>query len=215
MWPLNALTSEKKDFIWDEDCQKAFETLKTAITTAPALAMPTPDRPFWVETNGSGIRLGAILIQKQNDWWHPIAFIPQSLNDAEWNYHAADLEMATIIFALQEWCHYLLDAAHPFEILMDHQNLTYFKKLQDLSRRQAWWQQLLWEYHLTFVFWPGKTNPADPLSQRSDFEKGVEDDNKAKILLLDHLFTSSNSSNIVATCSVEMKKKKIWFMIMC
>ena len=81
--PLNALTSEKKEFVWDENCQKAFEALKTAITTAPALAMPTPDDPFRVETDGSGIRLGAVLTQKQNDRWHPIAFILQSLSDAE------------------------------------------------------------------------------------------------------------------------------------
>ena len=131
--------SEKKEFVWNENWQKAFEALKTAITTAPALAMPTHNGPFWVKTDGSGIGLGAVLTQKQNDRWHPITFISQSLSDAEWNYHATDLEMAAVIFALQEWHHYLLDAAHPFEILTDHQNLTYFKKPQDLSRRQAWW----------------------------------------------------------------------------
>ena len=200
--------SEKKEFVCDESCQKAFEALKMAITMAPALAMPTPDGPFRVETNGSGIGLGAVLTQKQNDCWHPIAFISQSLSDAEQNYHAADLEMAAVIFALQEWRHYLLDAAHPFEILTNHQNLTYFKKPQDLSRRQAQWQQLLQEYHFTFVHRPGKTNPADPLSRRSDFEKRVEDDNKAKILLLDHLFTP-DSSNVVATRSVGTQKQLI------
>ena len=81
--PLKARTSEKKEFVWDENCQKAFEALKTAITTAPALAMPTPDGPFRVETDGSGIRLGAVLTQRQNDRWHPIAFISQSLSDVE------------------------------------------------------------------------------------------------------------------------------------
>ena len=206
--PLNALTSEKKEFVWDKNCQKAFEVLKMAITTAPVLAMPTPERPFQVETNGSGIGLGAVLTQKQNDHWNPIAFISQSLSDVERNYHATDLKMAAVIFTLQEWHHYLLDAAHPFEILTDHQNLMYFKKPQDLSRRQARWQQLLQEYHFTFIHRPGKTNPADPLSWRSDFEKGVEDDNKAKILLPDHLFIP-DSSNVVATCSVETQKQSI------
>ena len=128
--PLNAFTSEKKAFMWDDNCQRAFEALKMANTMAPAWAMPTPEGPFWVETDGSGIRLGAVLIQKQNDWWHPIAFISQSLSDAEWNYHAADLEMAVVIFALQEWHHYLLDAAHPFEILTNHQISHTSKKPQ-------------------------------------------------------------------------------------
>ena len=44
--PLSALTSEKKEFVWTDECQKAFETLKVAITTAPALAMPINDGPF-------------------------------------------------------------------------------------------------------------------------------------------------------------------------
>ena len=71
--------------------------------SAPALAMPTDTDPFRVETDGSGQGLGAVLSQKQNDWWHPISFISRSLGEAERNYHAADLEMTAIIFALEEW----------------------------------------------------------------------------------------------------------------
>ena len=121
----------------------AFESLKTTITTAPTLSMPTPDDPFQVETDGSGIGIGMVLFQKQDDRWHLIAYISKSLSDAEQNYHTTDLEMAAVIFALTEWQHYLLGATHPFEVLTEHQNLTYFCKLQDLSRRQAWWEQLI------------------------------------------------------------------------
>ena len=164
--PLNALTSEKKDWDWTADCQTAFDALKTAVTSAPTLAMPTATDPFRVETDGSGVGLGAVLSQFQNNVWHPVAFISHSLSDAERNYHAADLEMAAIVFALKEWRHYLVDAAHPFEILTDHQNLTYFKKPQDLNCRQARWAHFLQQYHFTMTHRSGKTNPADPLSQR-------------------------------------------------
>ena len=81
--PLNALTSVKKDFEWSTECQHAFDALKQKITTAPALRMPTDTDPFRVETDGSGVGLGAILTQKQSDRWHPIAFISKSLSDAE------------------------------------------------------------------------------------------------------------------------------------
>ena len=100
---------------------------------ALALRMPNNEDPFWIETDGSGIGIGAILSQQQGDCWHPIAFISHSLNDAEWNYHTTDLKMAAIIFALKEWRQYLLDAKYPFMILMDHKNLEYFTKPQDLS----------------------------------------------------------------------------------
>ena len=184
MKPLNAAISEKIDFVWTDDCQQAFELLKEAITTTPALAMPMPDEPFRVETDGSGIGLGAVLTQKQNDHWHPIAFISKSLSEAERNYHAVDLKVDAIIFALQEWHHYLLSAKHSFEILTDHQNRLYFKRPHDLSHRQARWQQLLQEYHFTIVHQLGKTNPADPLSRRPDFEKGVDVRDVIFLLLL-------------------------------
>jgi len=83
----------------------AFESLKSTITTAPTLSMPTTDDPFCIETDGSGIGIGTVLSQKQDDQWHPIAYISKSLSDTERNYHAADLEMATVIFALTEWRH--------------------------------------------------------------------------------------------------------------
>ena len=186
--PLNALTSEKKEFEWTKECQKAFETLKKAITSAPALAMPTDDDPFRIETDGSGIGLGTILSQKQNDHWHPIAFISRSLSNAKWNYHAVDLKMAAIIFAVQEWRHYLLDAQKEFTILTNHKNLEYFRKPQDLSHWQVQWKQIMQEYHYVMEHHSGKTNPANPLSQRPDFEKGVESNNKQEILLPQYLF---------------------------
>ena len=89
--------------------------------------------------------------------------------------------MAAIIFALKEWHQYLLDTKHPFMILMDHKNLEYFTKPQDLSHQQACWNQILQEYHYVIQH-PGKTNPANPLSQRPDFEKGVKDNIQIQIL---------------------------------
>ena len=135
--PLNTLTSKKIPFEWTAKCQMAFEQLKRKITMALALRMPNDEDPFCIKTDRSGIRIRAILSQQQGDRWHPIAFISCSLNDTERNYHAADLKMAAIIFALKEWCQYLLDAKHPFTILTDHKNLEYFTKPQDLSHQQA------------------------------------------------------------------------------
>ena len=121
------------------ECQEAFQKLKDTITSAPSLAMPTDADPYRVETDGSGIGIGAILSQKHNGIWHPVVFISRSLNNAKRNYYMADLEMLAIIFALTEWRHYLLNTSHPMEILTDHKNLEFFCKPQDLSCHQAQW----------------------------------------------------------------------------
>ena len=140
--PLNALTSVKKEFEWTPKCQEAFQKLKDTITSTPSLTMPTNTDPYRVKTDSSGIGVGAILSQKYNGIWHPVAFISQFLNNAKRNYHAADLKMLTIIFTLTKWRHYLLDAFHPVEILIDHKNLKFFQKPQDLSYCQTRWQPI-------------------------------------------------------------------------
>ena len=207
-WPLNALTLVTKEFKWTKECQEAFQKLKKTITSAPSLAMPTDTDLYRVKTDGSGIGVSAILSQKHNRIWHPIAFISWFLNDAKRNYHAADLEMLAIIFALTEWRHYLLDVSHPVEILMDHKNLKFFRKPQDLSCHQARWQQILQEYHLVISYCSRKTNPANPLSRRPDFEKGVELNNKSQILLPNTLFSPPSSLisiSAVASTSITLR----------
>jgi hypothetical protein len=40
--PLHDLTKDKTPYVWDNRCNKAFETLKTAFTTAPVLKIANP-----------------------------------------------------------------------------------------------------------------------------------------------------------------------------
>jgi RNase H-like domain found in reverse transcriptase len=63
--------------------------------------------------------------------------------------------MLAIIEALCEWRQYLLGAIHPFEIWTDHLNLTYYRKPQNLTKRQARWVTDLQEYVFTIHHLPG------------------------------------------------------------
>lgn len=55
------------------------------------------------------------------------------MSPVEWNYDIYDRELLAIILALKHWRHYLMNAPE-FEIWMDHENLTYFKSAQNLTR---------------------------------------------------------------------------------
>src|SRR6266550_3576014 len=108
--------------------------------------------------------------------------------EAEQNYEIYDKEMLAVMRAFYEWSHYLKANKIPTEVLTDHQNLTYFRKPQNLNRRQARWVTDLQEYEFVIKHRPGKTNSkADALSRRAGHEKG-EKDNEGVILLKDEIF---------------------------
>ena len=96
--------------------------------------------------------------------------------------------MLAIMYAFYEWSHYLKGVKIPMEVLTDHQNLTYFKKPQNLNRRQARWVMDLQEYEFMIKYRPGKANTkANILSQRAGHNQG-ENDNQGVILLKEELF---------------------------
>jgi len=81
---------------------------------------------FRVEVDASGYALGGVLSQQQEGKWKIIAFISHVMTSTEMNYDIYDKELLAIIFALEEWRCYLMDAKEKFKILTDHKNLTYF-----------------------------------------------------------------------------------------
>ena len=60
---------------------EAFETLKKKCMTVPVLAFADLEKPFILETNASGIGLGAVLLQEQEDGkLHPVAYTSRALH---------------------------------------------------------------------------------------------------------------------------------------
>lgn len=52
-------------FVWDSQCQAAFEILKEELFTTPVLQGPNWSLPFHISTNASDTALGAVLGQKE------------------------------------------------------------------------------------------------------------------------------------------------------
>lgn len=142
--PLAELTRKGKDWTWGEEQQEAFDALKKAFTSAPILKIPDDEHPFRMECDSSDFATGAVLEQLGSDGlWHPVAYYSKALGPHERNYEIYDKEMLAIVRGLKEWRHHLEGHPLPFEIWSDHQNLTYFRKAQDLTRRQARWSLFL------------------------------------------------------------------------
>ncbi len=65
--PLTGLTKKDAKFIWNDDCEQAFQALKKALVQPPVLAYPTRDGHFIVSTDASDTGMGAVLEQEQEE----------------------------------------------------------------------------------------------------------------------------------------------------
>ena len=59
--PLNALLSTKNPFDWSPECEKAFQAIKKAVTSAPCLVHFNPDRPIILAVDASLYGVGAVV----------------------------------------------------------------------------------------------------------------------------------------------------------
>ena len=62
--PMTKLLLKDEKFNWTPECEAAFHTLRTLLTTAPVLAQPNIEKPFDVFYDTSGIGLGGVLMQE-------------------------------------------------------------------------------------------------------------------------------------------------------
>jgi hypothetical protein len=62
--PINELTKKEVPFKWGEAQQKAFEELKTKLTTTPVLALPDFSKTFEIKCDASGIGIKGVLMQE-------------------------------------------------------------------------------------------------------------------------------------------------------
>jgi len=190
--PLNTLLQKNKGFIWNEEAQKSFETLKQKFTEEPVLMMPDTSKPFQIESDASKYASGTVLTQLDNNGsQHPCAFISKTFNEAGRNYEIYDRELLAIIRSLQEWRHYIQGSPFETTVLSDHKNLTYFRSAQKLNRRQARWSLYLSEFNIKLIHTPGtKMVQSDSLSRRPDLCPEEDHDNENKILLPEGLFVN-------------------------
>ena len=73
------LLTKDAHFVWDSQCQTAFEILKEKLSTTPVLQGPNWSLPFHISNDASDTTLGAVLGQNKNQITHAIYFISKNL----------------------------------------------------------------------------------------------------------------------------------------
>ncbi|KAF0687770.1 Aste57867_20522 [Aphanomyces stellatus] len=107
--PLSELTKDTVEWLWMDEQQDAFDTIKLHLQQAPVLQLPNHGKPFIVTTDASDLCCGAVLSQLDGAGdEHPIAFMFKKLGVYEKNWSAHEKELFAIKVALTKLRHYLL-----------------------------------------------------------------------------------------------------------
>lgn len=152
--PLTRLTSKKVRFEWSPEADEAFNTLKSALISAPILKCPDFTQPFYVHADASSFAIGGVLTQKTDGVDHPIAYCSRTLTAQEVNYTATERELLAVLFALEQYRSYV--EGSKCYIVTDHASLQWFYKLKNPTGRLNRWACRLSQFEFEIIHRKGK-----------------------------------------------------------
>ncbi|KAI5317328.1 hypothetical protein L3X38_037035 [Prunus dulcis] len=106
-------------YLWSDKCEKSFIELKTRLTTAPIVELPDVIGNFMIYSDALQQGLGGVLMQHDR----VIAYTSRHLTKHELNYPVYDLGLATVVFALKIWQHYMRQRSW-LEVIKDYDCTT-------------------------------------------------------------------------------------------
>ncbi|CAG2252792.1 unnamed protein product [Mytilus edulis] len=180
--PLTSLLKKNIKFNWTLECQRAFDTLKNALISAPILVFPEFDKPFILSTDASEYSMGYVLSQIQNGVEHSIAYGGRSLRGSELRWHITEKEALALVDGIQHFKHYL--ANQEFTVYTDNVSVKYLQKIKDCQGRLGRWSLLLQGYNFKIIHREGSKNTADCLSRQQYTNSTAQDSTD----LAEHLY---------------------------
>ena len=166
--PLNDLLIKDNQFIWSEECEQAFQQLKSALTSAVMLKYAHPSKPYNLTCDASGSGIGYILSQNDDKGTDKvIAYGGRSLRTNEKAYSITEREGLAVVEGIREFQTYLTGSV--FTVITDHKALKFIKDNEGGSGRLARWALELAGYDYEVKYKQGAANiNADVLSRQYD-----------------------------------------------
>ncbi|XP_028969202.1 uncharacterized protein K02A2.6-like [Galendromus occidentalis] len=168
--PLNKLLKKNTPFVWNNDCEKAFEKAKTILQSDLLLTHFNPNLPIIVSADASSYGLGCVIFHRFPDGSvKAVQHAARSLTETERKYAQIEKEALALVFAVRKFHKYLY--GRKFTLNTDHKPLiTIFKQGSGISAHAAnrlqRWALILLDY--TFDIQYKKTTDfgeADALSR--------------------------------------------------
>lgn len=149
----------KKDIIWKWTPvhSTAFQRLKEDLNEGITLKHIIPGGTFRLQTDASDRGIAGILYQINEEGNHNvIGLVSRCLSPAEIKYTTTEKELLAIVYSIEKFRVYLI-GIH-FEIVTDHQCLTFVQSASFRGGRIARWILLLQQYSFSVVYCRGVDN---------------------------------------------------------
>ena len=154
--PLCEPISIQSDYKWYQHCTDAFNKAKTLVNKDCYLTFYNPNKPPFIETDASKVKLGRSLLQTEEDLKEyeieddtltlpmafqlkPVAYASKSLMSVEQNYSNIEHEALCVLHSLEKFHHYCFGHVH---IITDHRPLLSLM-CKDVSNASPILQRLL------------------------------------------------------------------------
>ena len=152
--------------VWNGDRLEAFNTLKGILCTVCALTIPSSEDCFSLNTDASGLGIGATLNVNRDGVEKPVAFFSRQFQGAQKLYSATELEGLAVFKSIFFFDHFLY--GRKFLVYTDHQALVSLLRSKRLNKRLQGWILRLMEFEFEIIYRPGTANgDADGLSRQA------------------------------------------------
>ncbi|KAA0058382.1 Transposon Tf2-6 polyprotein [Cucumis melo var. makuwa] len=140
---------------------KLKKPLESSMVSLPVLALPNFNQPFEIETDASGVGVGAVLTQLNR----PVAFFSHTLAMRDRAKLVYERELMVVVLAVQRWRPYLLGTK--FVVKTDQKSLKFLLEQRTIQPQYQKWVAKLLGYLFEVVYKSGLENKAvDALSRK-------------------------------------------------
>jgi hypothetical protein len=144
-----------------------------------------------------------------DDQWRSIVFYFRKMIFVERNYDVNDQKMLVIVKICNKGRHCIKDVKYSVRMMIDHVNLRNFFINKTFSRRETRWWERLTELDLKIKYRFDKSNFANDLFRKRDYENETANENKNNEDLNLRKWVLIESKNTLTSKNV--KKKSTYF----
>ncbi|KAL0456349.1 UNVERIFIED_CONTAM: hypothetical protein Slati_0974100 [Sesamum latifolium] len=137
-----------RNFEWTEECQQAFEDLKTYLVKLPLLVKPIPRDTLYLYISSTSQAVSSVLVREEEGNQTPIYYVSKVLNGAEGRYPPIEKMALALVITAKKLRPYVL--SYPVVVRTN----TLLKQVlgkPEASRRLVKWTIELSEYDISYL----------------------------------------------------------------